>query len=92
MRNTSKNSLFNYFNKNDLTAIEYEEKEISYSNLFKAACSFSGFLSRQIKKEDYVVICIDDKILFIKTVIALWLIGAIPVPINTKLLDSEIAS
>lgn len=92
MGNNSKNNLFNYFKRNDLISIELEEAKISYSNLYKSACNLSEYLSTQIKKDDYVVICIEDKVLFIKTVIALWLIGAVPVPINTRMLDSEIAS
>ncbi|MCK7528593.1 MAG: hypothetical protein MZV64_69085 [Ignavibacteriales bacterium] len=35
---------------------------------------------------------IEDNVLFIKTVIALWNLGAVPVPFNTKLLDDEINS
>ncbi len=35
---------------------------------------------------------IDDNLKFIETTIALWILGTVPVPLNTKLLDEEIFS
>lgn len=87
------NSLFAHFNRSDLTAINCNESEISYSSLFQSSNNISEFLgSKGIKKNDYVAVCTDDKVMFIKTVIAIWILEAVPVPINSKLLGSEINS
>ncbi|HQF42237.1 MAG TPA: AMP-binding protein [Ignavibacteriaceae bacterium] len=91
MKDSFNNSLFKYSDRKDLIAIKNSEFEISYYSLFKSSADFSEFfVSKQIKENDYVAILSDDQILFIKSVISLWLIGAVPVPINTKLLNSEV--
>ena len=87
------NSLFAHFNRSDLTAIKSNESEITYYSLFQSSNNISEYLgSKGIKKNDYVAVCTDDKVIFIKTVIAIWILEAVPVPINSKLLGSEINS
>ncbi|MDT3697274.1 MAG: AMP-binding protein [Ignavibacterium sp.] len=91
MKDSINNSFFKFSNRKDLIAIKSSEFEISYYSLFNSSTGFSEFLlSYQIGKNDYAAVLTDDQIFFVKSVIALWLIGAVPVPINTKLLDSEI--
>ncbi len=91
MKDSFNNSFFNFSNRKDLTAIKNSENEISYYSLFNSSKSFSEFLlSYKIGKKKYAAVFTDDQVFFVKSVIALWLIGAVPVPINTKLLDSEI--
>ncbi len=91
MNNSLNNNLFKYSNRKDLTVIKNSEFDISYSSLFNSSAALSEyFLSKQINKNDYVAVFTDDQTVFIKSVIALWLTGAVPVPINTKYLDSEI--
>lgn len=91
MNDKSQNILFRFSNRSDLNLIKKNELKISYQNFFNQSQEFSALLStRQIQKNDYVPILIEDPIEFIRAVISLWFIGAIPVPINTKLLDEEI--
>ena len=89
----STDSFFSFSERDDLTAIINSDKSISYKDLFVQAKQIAFALSNNgIKKDNYIPLLIEDNFLFIKTVIALWFLGAIPVPLNTKLLDDEINS
>jgi acyl-CoA synthetase (AMP-forming)/AMP-acid ligase II len=69
------------------------DSSISYRDLFQKSKIIAGFLStHRIYEDDYVPLLINDQVKFIESVIALWYLGAIPVPLNTKLLDGEINS
>ncbi|MBK7632804.1 MAG: o-succinylbenzoate--CoA ligase [Ignavibacteriales bacterium] len=93
MNSKSIDSLFNFSSRKDLTAIIKSDKSISYQKLFANSNKIAhSFLSSGIKKNNYIPICIEDQLKFIETTIAIWNLGAIPVPINTKLLDDEISS
>ncbi len=93
MNSKSTNSFFNFSDRNDLTAILKSDSLISYRDLFTQANHIALALSnKEIDKDSYLPLLIEDNLLFIKTVIALWYLGAIPVPLNTKLLDDEINS
>jgi O-succinylbenzoic acid--CoA ligase len=85
------NSFFRFEDRSDLTFIISEEKNYSYFELFSEAKSLAEKLAlNRVKKHDYVPLVIEDNLEFIRTVIALWYLNAIPVPINTRLLNSEI--
>jgi O-succinylbenzoic acid--CoA ligase len=87
------NSFFNFSNRNDLTAIINSRISVSYKELFSEANkTASMFLNRGIKKHDYIPLLIEDNYLFIKSAIAIWYLGAIPVVLNTRLLDDEVNS
>ncbi len=89
----STRNFFNFSNRADLTAIIKSDKSISYKNLFARASQQAFSLSEfGIRKSDYIPLLIEDNFLFIKTVISLWILGAVPVPLNTKLLNEEIYS
>ena len=89
----STDSFFSFSERDDLTAIIKSDKSISYKDLFTQAKQIAFVLSNKgIKKDNYIPLLIEDNFLFIKTVIALWNLGSIPVPLNTKLLDDEINS
>ncbi len=93
MKSKSANNFFNFSDRKDLVAVLKPKLSISYKELFNHSNQIAFSLSHNgIKKDNYVPILIDDNLLFIKTVIALWFLGAIPVPLNTKLLDDEIKS
>ncbi|MGA7838797.1 MAG: class I adenylate-forming enzyme family protein, partial [Ignavibacteriaceae bacterium] len=75
----------------ELPAIIGKNKVISYSELKEKTLSASQFLSgKQINKNEPVAILSDNNPDFIILTLALWLIDAIPVPINTKLRRGEI--
>lgn len=89
----STDSFFSFSERNDLTAIINSDESISYKDLFTQAKQIAFALSNKgIKKDNYIPLLIEDNFLFIKTVIALWFLGSIPVPLNTKLLNEEIHS
>ncbi len=87
-------SLFYAFSeRDDLTAIIKSDKIISYKSLFDEAALISSALNVfESNSKTYIPILIDDSLKFIKTIIALWNLGLTPVPLNTKLLDTEIIS
>ena len=91
MQTKSINNFFSFWDRHDLAALLKMDSSISYKDLFHKSKNIAGFLSKhKIHKDDYVPLLIDDQIKFIESVIALWYLGAIPVPLNTKLLDDEI--
>jgi len=93
MNSESTNSFYNFSNRNDLTAIIKSGTTISYKDLFAQANLFSTSFSQYgIKKNNYVALLVEDQTKFIETTIAVWNLGAIPVPLNTKLLSDEISS
>ena len=93
MSSNNDNSLFKFYNRGDLTAILKSDIRISYKELFdQAHLIAANLLKNKIKKNNYIPILIDDNLNFIKTTIALWFLGAIPVPVNSRLLDEEINS
>jgi len=93
MKSKSVNCFVNFSNREDLTAIIKSDITISYKNLFAQANQFlTKFSEYGIKKNNYVPLLVEDQLKFIETTIALWHLGAIPVPLNRKLLDEEIYS
>lgn len=93
MKNNFQNNLFSFANRSDLTAFLSHNSQLSYKELFGQSKTLADFFaSKQIKKNDYVPILIADQISFIKAVIALWYLKAVPVPINSRLTHEEIIS
>jgi o-succinylbenzoate---CoA ligase len=87
------NSFFNFSDREDLLAIIKTQESISYQDLFSQANQIAFLLSdKGIEKGTYVPLLVEDQLKFIKITIAVWLLGAIPVPLNTKLLSEEIYS
>lgn len=86
-------TFFSFSSRKDLTAVITKNISITYYDLFHASSRFSNSLIKQgINKNDYVPLLISDNVELIKTIIAIWMLGAVPVPLNTKLLDEEISS
>jgi O-succinylbenzoic acid--CoA ligase len=93
MMDNSKNNFLSFSNRKDLTAIIKSDTLISYDELFDKAQQIASTLTvKGIEKNTYIPLQIEDSLSFIETTIALWLLGSIPVPLNTKLLDEEIFS
>jgi len=89
----SQNTFFRFSNRQDLTAIITSDSQISYKDLFISAGKLaSTFSDCGIDKKNYIPLLIADNLQFIKTFVALWKIGAVPVLLNPKLLDVEINS
>jgi len=75
----------------DETAYIYASKNISYLQFFLECKSTSEyFLSRGIKNKDHVGILSEHKYEFFIAVNALWLIGAVPVPLNIRNTPDEL--
>jgi o-succinylbenzoate---CoA ligase len=87
------NSFFSFSNRDDIIAIFSNNLQFSYRELFDQSKTIADFFaSKQINKNDYVPILIADQISFIKTITALWYLGAVPVPINSRLTNQELFS
>lgn len=87
----STNNFFNYSGRSDLLAIIKSDQTFTYRNLFERAAQLSSsFLDKGINKGNYVPIFFENNLSFIQTTIALWYLGAVPVPLNTKVLNEEI--
>ena len=93
MNQESTINFFKFSDRKDLTAVIDTNNSISYKDLFEQSNQLSNrFAEEGIEKNIYVPLFIEDQIKFIKTVIALWSLGAVPIPINTKLLDDDVGS
>jgi O-succinylbenzoic acid--CoA ligase len=75
----------------DHLAIVSEKESISYEQLKKETNHLSGYLySIGIKKGSHVSILCENNADFIILILSLWEIGAVPIPMNIRLLDEEI--
>ena len=93
MKNNFQNNFFSLANRSDLKAILSNYSQLSYKELFDQSKTLADFFSsKQIEKNEYIPILVSDSINFIKTVIALWYLNAVPVPINSRLTNEEIIS
>lgn len=74
------------------TALLYENESISYKQLYNRASALSRLLrSRGVKASDRVLICLENTPLFYIAYYAAWQIGAIVVPLNTFLKETELS-
>jgi o-succinylbenzoate---CoA ligase len=74
-------------------AVITEDKTITYKELYREALSSAGYFAYSgIAKNDNVGILYRHNYGFYAIVNALWIIGAIPVPLNTKLTPTELAA
>lgn len=72
-------------------AILFDDNSVSYGKLYNLSFSLANyFLSIGISENDHAAILCGNNIEFVKTVNALWLIGAVPVPLNTRNNTDEI--
>lgn len=87
---------FKILNKNvdissDQPAIISEKESISYEQLKKEINHLSGYLcSIGLRRGSHVSILCENNADFIILILSLWEIGAIPIPMNIRLLDEEI--
>lgn len=85
------NSKIKDFNSLQSPAIITSKQTITYSELQKEVIETAGLLFEcGITKGDYTSIVSSNNKDFVITVLALWLIDAIPIPINTRLSPKEI--
>ena len=85
-------NIFNSGRKNGgKTAIIYNNKKISYSSLEKATWGYSNLLiSNGIKQNDKIAILLEDTPSHIALHLAIMMIGAVPISLNTRLTKIEI--
>lgn len=86
------NRPFNYI-KPDSSKLALIKKDISfsYSELNNISDSYAAYFQTSgVKQSDYVGILTEQNEKFIFSVLALWKLGAVPVPINNKFRSDEI--
>ena len=75
----------------DSTAIILNEKNLTYSELDSLIDKVTYFLYQNGTKEnDIVTLLFNNSLEFVITFLSLWEIGAVPVPLNTKLLEKDL--
>ncbi len=75
----------------ETTAIIYKDKKISYGLLYKQASSLSRLLiEKGLKPRDRVIICCENSPEFYIAYYAAWQAGAVVVPLNTFLQETEL--
>ncbi|MHB8929474.1 MAG: o-succinylbenzoate--CoA ligase [Melioribacteraceae bacterium] len=78
-------------NQPNKQAVILSERTITYQDLYNESSAAADFLqSKGIQKNDHVGILATHNYNFYLVVNALWFIGAVPVPLNTRLLTEEI--
>jgi O-succinylbenzoic acid--CoA ligase len=74
-----------------LTAIISEKTEFSFLQYFNASKKMASYISSKgVSKGSHVAIFSNNNFHFSLLINAIWILGAIPVPINTRLLQREI--
>jgi long-chain acyl-CoA synthetase len=75
----------------DTPALIYQDKTISFNDLYLYACQFGKGLQKQgIQPHDHVVICIENSPAFFVAYYGAWQIGAVVIPLNTFLTETEL--
>jgi len=78
-------------NQPNKQAVIISERTITYQDLYNESSAAADFLqSKGIRKNDHVGILVTHNYNFYLVVNALWFIGAVPVPLNTRLLPEEL--
>ncbi len=71
-------------------AVICDEQKISYLELLKLANkSAAYFYDKGIRKNNHIAVISDNSLEFVVAINALWILGAIPVPINIRLSNYE---
>ena len=64
---------------------------MSYQNLSELVDKTSFYLTQQdIKENNIVCLLFNNSLEFIVIILAFWEVGAVPVPLNTKLLEKDL--
>ena len=78
-------------NQPDKQAVLISERTITYQDLYNECLAAANFLqSKGIQKNEHVGILAAHNYNFYVVINALWFIGAVPVPLNTRLLPEEL--
>jgi o-succinylbenzoate---CoA ligase len=73
------------------TAAIYKDTELSYKNLTELVDKTAFYLTQNdIKKNDIVCLLFNNSPEFIVIILALWEVGAVPIPLNTRLLEKDL--
>lgn len=72
------------------TAIFSNDRTYSYNEIDILSSSFAEYLRDKIRKEKYIGIYLENSADFVITVLALWKIGVVPVPLNLSASDDEL--
>lgn len=74
------------------TALIFKDQKISYKQLYQRACAFSNMLKqRGVKPGDRVIMCFENSPAFYVAYFGIWQVGAVVVPLNTFLKETELA-
>ncbi len=73
------------------TAAIYKDTELSYKNLAELVDKTAFYLTQNdIKENNVVCLLFNNSIEFIVIILALWEVGAVPIPLNTRLLEKDL--
>lgn len=72
-------------------AVIVKDSSKSYSELDDLSTSFAEYISDKVTKKELVGIYLDNSIEFIISVISLWKLGAVPVPLNLLATEDELS-
>ncbi|HSL90932.1 MAG TPA: AMP-binding protein, partial [Ignavibacteriaceae bacterium] len=78
------------FHSGSNTAVIVKDSTQSYGELDDLTTSFAECISDKISKKEFVGIYLDNSIEFIISVISLWKLGAVPVPLNLLATEDEL--
>ncbi|HLG32801.1 MAG TPA: AMP-binding protein, partial [Ignavibacteriaceae bacterium] len=91
MKTPSLKNLFLGTQDDQLPAIYSSEENLSYGELKdRVDKTVRTFIDLDIAENDHIAILGNNEPEFISIVIALWHLGAVPVPLNTRLLNKEL--
>lgn len=87
------NKFFKYSLNKDLISVRANKITLTYFQLFENASIIAEHLNQnKITPKSYVPILLDNNETSIEIILAVWQLGAVPVPFNTRLLPEEINS
>lgn len=78
------------FHPGSNTAVIVKDSTKIYSELDDISTSFAEYISDKISKKELVGIYLDNSIEFIISVLSLWKLGAVPVPLNHLATEDEL--
>lgn len=87
-----KEFFYKYFDREELTAIRTDSESISYKKLFELSDKISRNINSILSTEQkYIPVLSSNSADFIINTVALWNLGLVPVPLNTRWTEKEIS-
>lgn len=84
------NSLLDLSAEENYSAILSKSHSITYNELENLSLEYADSISKYVNKQDYIGLFIDNSPEFIISVLSLWKLGAVPVPLNLLATNEEL--